>query len=99
MIQTAEAEPSAYRSVLLVEDDAAVSYFLEQVLRRAGFGVGLAADGQVGLQIFRSRPWDMVITDRVMPNLNGEQLAEVIRKEAPQTRIILISGFPQHVEL
>lgn len=81
-----------------MEDDAAVSYFLEQVLRRAGYGVGLAADGVVGLQLFRSRPWDLVITDRVIPRLNGEQLAEEIKKEAPETRIILITGFPQHVE-
>ena len=81
-----------------MEDDAAVSYFLEQVLRRAGYGVGLAADGRVGLQLFRSRPWDLVITDRVMPNLNGEQMAEEIRKETPQARIILITGFPHHVD-
>lgn len=102
MIETAEvpvnAEPSAYRSVLLVEDDAAVSYFLERVLHRAGYAVGLAADGEEGLQIFRSRPWDLVITDRMMPNLTGEKMAEMIKKESPSTRIILITGFPQRVE-
>jgi DNA-binding response OmpR family regulator len=98
MIQTVEAELAAKKSVLLVEDDPAVCYFLARVLRRAGYGVGQAADGESGLQIFRSRPWDVVILDRMMPMLNGEQLAEEIKNEASETRIILITGFPHRVE-
>lgn len=101
MIETSKATVStgqAARSILLVEDDPAVCYFLERVLRRAGYAVGLAADGEVGLQLFRSRPWDLVITDRMMPNQTGEQMAEIIKKESPSMRIILITGFPQCVE-
>jgi two-component system OmpR family response regulator len=96
--QTAVSTPQVARSVLLVEDDAAVCYFLERILRRAGYTVGMAADGEMGLQMFRSRAWDLVITDRMMPNQTGEQMAEVIKQESPSTRIILITGFPQCVE-
>lgn len=98
MIQTVEAETAVKKSVLLVEDDPAVCYFLARVLRRAGYRVGQAADGESGLEIFRARSWDVVIVDRMMPNLNGEQLAEEIRKETQETRIILITGFPHRVE-
>jgi len=98
MIQTADAETDLKKSVLLVEDDPAVCYFLARVLRRAGYGVGQAADGESGLLIFRSRSWDVVIVDRMMPNLNGEQLADEIRKETSDTRIILITGFPHRVK-
>jgi DNA-binding response OmpR family regulator len=98
MIQTVEVELAVNKSVLLVEDDPAVCYFLARVLRRAGYGVGQAADGLSGLEIFRSRVWDVVIVDRMMPVFNGEQLADEIKKETPETRIILITGFPHRVE-
>jgi two-component system OmpR family response regulator len=98
MIQTVEAETAVNKSVLLVEDDPAVCYFLARVLRRAGYGVGLAADGYSGLKIFRSGSWDVVIADRMMPHLNGEQLAVEIKKQAPDTPVILITGFPHRVE-
>lgn len=75
-----------------------MGYFLSRVLRRTGYAVGVAADGEVGWQMFRSRPWDLVITDRMMPNLTGEAMAGLIKKQSPATPIILITGFPQYVE-
>src|SRR5258708_34584758 len=87
------------KRILLVEDDAAVCYFLERVLRKAGYVVGMAADGAAGLQLFLAQPWDLVITDRAMPRMNGEALAAEIKKEAPTpTPVVLITGFPNHVE-
>jgi DNA-binding NarL/FixJ family response regulator len=57
--------------------------------------VGEAADGQEGLAVvLRERP-DIVVTDLMMPGLNGVDLARRIRQELPQTRIILISSYPE----
>jgi len=57
--------------------------------------VGEAADGQEGLAVvLRERP-DIVITDLMMPRLNGVDLTRRIRQELPQTRIILMSSYPE----
>jgi DNA-binding NarL/FixJ family response regulator len=57
--------------------------------------VGEAADGQEGLAVvLRERP-DIVVTDLMMPGLNGVDLTRRIRQELPQTRIILISSYPE----
>jgi len=97
MTSKSDTNLSAKR-ILLVEDDPAVCYFLERVLTRAGYFVGMAADGVSGLRFFRAQPWDLVITDRTMPEVNGEELASEIKKEAPAQPIILIAGIPSCVE-
>jgi DNA-binding response OmpR family regulator len=86
------------KKILLVEDDAAVCYFLERVLRKSGYVVGMAADGSAGLHLFHSQSWDLVITDRAMPQMSGEELAREIRKDGTAPPIVLITGFPSHVD-
>jgi DNA-binding NarL/FixJ family response regulator len=57
--------------------------------------VGEAANGEEALSVaLRERP-DIVITDLVMPRLNGIELTKRIRQELPQTRVILMSSFPE----
>ena len=86
------------KRILLVEDDAAICYFLGLILRKSGYVVSVAADGVAGLHLFRSQPWDLVITDRMMPRMNGEALAIAIKKESPAQSIVLITGFPRLVK-
>jgi DNA-binding response OmpR family regulator len=86
------------KSILLVEDDAAVCYFLERVLRRAGYTVSSAANGTSGLHLFGTRPWDLVITDRAMPGMNGEEMTWEIKHQAPGQTVVLITGMPGRVE-
>ena len=98
MITPAENAAPPIKTILLVEDDPTVCYFVERVLRNAGYYVGMAAEGNAGLRLFRVRPWDIVITDRTMPGMNGEDLAAHIREEAPTQPIVLITGIPSRVE-
>jgi DNA-binding response OmpR family regulator len=86
------------KRILLVEDDAAICYFLGLILRKSGYVVSVAADGVAGLHLFQSQPWDLVITDRMMPRMSGEVLAIAIKKELPAQPIILITGFPRLVK-
>ncbi|HEY3901204.1 MAG TPA: response regulator [Chthoniobacter sp.] len=86
------------KRILLVEDDAAICYFLGLILRKSGYMVSVAADGAAGLHLFHNQPWDLVITDRMMPRMNGEALAIAIKKDSPAQAIILITGFPRLVK-
>ncbi|MDR3405630.1 MAG: response regulator [Chthoniobacter sp.] len=98
MTTPAQNTVAPIKTILLVEDDPTVCYFVERVLRNAGYYVGMAADGVSGLRLFDVRSWDLVITDRTMPGMNGEVLAAEIRKKAPAQPIVLITGIPSRVE-
>ncbi|HEY5444807.1 MAG TPA: response regulator [Pyrinomonadaceae bacterium] len=74
--------------VVLAEDDPALQRYLEVVLQRAGYEVLLAADGLEAMRILMSRPVDIVVTDALMPNLNGYELCRFV-KSSPR-----LSGLP-----
>jgi len=79
-------------SVLIIDDEAEVSNALRRVLERAGFNVTTCLSGAEGLSSFGLAPADVVITDIIMPKMNGIALMQSIRALRPQTRIIAISG-------
>jgi len=79
-------------SVLIIDDEAEVSRALRRVLERAGFDVTTCSGGEEGLETFRNAPADVVITDIIMPKMNGIAIMQSIRAHRPQTRIIAISG-------
>ena len=79
-------------SLLLVDDEESIHEALGIALTEAGHFVGYAGDGAAGFQMFLERSWDAVITDRAMPQMTGEQLAEEIKAISPETPIILITG-------
>ena len=83
------------RTIVLVDDDREYCLILRALLQSLGASVsvvGEAADGEEGLAVVRRERPDILITDLVMPNLNGIELTRHTRQELPQTRIILISS-------
>ena len=80
-------------SILLVDDEPAIHFFVGMFLREAGYFVGDAKDGTEALRTFEKRSWDLVITDRAMPGMDGEELAEEIRKISPDVPLLLLTGF------
>lgn len=82
-------------TILLVEDETAVRKLASHVLRTGGFEVLEAQDGEEGLALFRSRPHsiDMVVTDVVMPRMNGLAMVEAILSRKPDARILFMSGY------
>ncbi len=62
------------------------------VLEAHGYEVKAAEDGPEALRIFPKHEWSAVITDRMMPGMNGDQLAESIRRVDAKIPIILVSG-------
>jgi CheY-like chemotaxis protein len=69
--------------VLLVEDDNALRRYLEVTLQRADYKVILAADGLEAMKLVLTTPVDIVITDAMMPNLNGHEFCRFL-KNNPQ---------------
>lgn len=62
------------------------------MLRQAGHSVVEACDGKVGMELFRQVNADLVITDMVMPEMEGFEVLAELRKRQPQIKIIAISG-------
>lgn len=82
-------------SVLVVDDEPAVRRFASRVLREAGYGVDEAADGLEALARIRAgvvEP-DAVLSDIVMPRMNGVELLQSLSLERPRLPVILMSGY------
>jgi len=86
--------PPARISVLLVEDDKSVRRYLEVTLQRAGYEVITAEDGLAGMKCALTAKVDVVITDAVMPEMTGQQLARFLRNSPKLAKlpIILLTG-------
>ena len=86
-------------TVLLIEDEPAVRRLARTVLSGYGYTVLEAASGPLAIDLIRTRdkPVDLVITDMVMPGLNGLETTERIREMMPSVRLLYISGYPDNV--
>ena len=85
-------------TVLLAEDEPLVRNMVAQVLRDQGYQVMEAATGQEALEIFQSRKAgsiQMLLTDVVMPQMGGIELAQCIRDVQPNTKVLFASGYTQ----
>jgi CheY-like chemotaxis protein len=78
--------------ILVVDDEALVRAAIAVVLRRAGHGVTLAEDGLDALRKFHPHCFDLVITDIVMPRMEGIETMRALRRLEPQIPIIAMSG-------
>ncbi|HNH09687.1 MAG TPA: response regulator, partial [Leptospiraceae bacterium] len=82
-------------SVLIVDDEPSVLEIASSILAESGYIVMKAESAQEALSILSEKDADIVITDIIMPGeINGLELARIIRKEKPYIRIILTSGYP-----
>lgn len=84
--------PSSGPMVCVIDDDEHVRTTLAEILRRSGYDVVLASDGDVGLQLVETKRPDIVVTDIVMPNREGIETIREIRSRFPNVRILAMSG-------
>jgi len=83
------------KKIVIVDDERVGRYLIAKVLEKEGYNTVLASTGLGGLQIVRDNPdVALVITDVVMPDLDGRELATIIRSEKKRARlpIIIVSG-------
>jgi CheY-like chemotaxis protein len=84
-------------SVLIIEDDDFVQKMLKQTFQRAGYEVATAENGAAGIKLYDSKlsmlePFDVVITDLIMPEMEGIETISKLRKRDPNIKVIAISG-------
>ncbi len=78
--------------VLVVDDDFQMREMLGVILGRKGYDVATAPDGSVAVRLQKEKPYDIVITDIIMPEKEGLETISEIRRNYPRVKIIAISG-------
>jgi DNA-binding NtrC family response regulator len=78
--------------ILIVEDDPTVGESIRLLLKKRGYTILLASNGKEALHLFRHEMVDLVITDLVMPKMDGIELLEAVKGLKPETEVIVISA-------
>ena len=78
--------------VLLIEDDTEAARFLMKGLRESGYGVEHAADGREGLKRATEGQFDLIVTDRMLPQLDGLTIIERLREQGIGTPVLVLSA-------
>ena len=96
-----ENETRGTKTILLVEDEVAVRRSTRQFLSLNGYTVIEAGNGVEALQNSREYPGkiDLLVTDVVMPQMGGAQVAEALAMERPMTKILFVSGYAENTIL
>ena len=79
--------------ILLAEDDAAMRQYLDRALERAGYSVTSVDRGTAALPLLEQERFDLLLTDIVMPEMDGIELAQRAGAIAPDMRVMFITGF------
>jgi PAS domain S-box-containing protein len=93
--------PKGIETILLVEDELGIREVASDFLRRQGYMVLTAMDGIEALRIAEGHE-DLIhvlVTDMVMPNVGGKELAHRLREVRPQIKVLFMSGYPEHPAL
>ncbi|HEY6280148.1 MAG TPA: response regulator [Streptosporangiaceae bacterium] len=83
------------KTILVVEDEPAVLEVTTRILRRGEYSVLPAATGDEALALAADHEFDLLLTDQVMPDISGRELAERIRQIRPQAAVLFMSGYSQ----
>ena len=91
-----KAAPHGHETILVAEDDEDVRDFVQFVLGRAGYRVLVAEDGVRALEVAQASTHaiDLLLSDLVMPRLNGHDLARHFVGQRPRVRVMHMSGYP-----
>jgi len=78
--------------ILLVEDDAKIASFIHKGLKASGYAVDLASDGERGLRMALTEPYDAAVIDLMLPKLDGLSIIERMREKKIRTPVIILSA-------
>jgi DNA-binding response OmpR family regulator len=84
-------------TILIVEDDATVRLILADVLEELGYNVVLDYDARPAIPILQSdRRIDLMVSDVMLPHINGRKLAEIARASRPELRVLFVTGYAEY---
>lgn len=85
-------------TILIVDDEPAIVSFAEQVLTRAGYRTVCAPNGAEGLRLAESLgDFDLLVTDLVMPDVMGDELARRLRQRLPDLKVLYLTGYSERL--
>ena len=78
--------------LLLVEDEPVIRETLQEMLKVDGHSLEVANNGEEGIQVFKRGKFDLILTDRGMPEMNGDRMARIIKGIEPEQLIVMLTG-------
>jgi DNA-binding response OmpR family regulator len=78
--------------ILVIEDEARILAFVARALRAEGWAVGVAGDGEEGLARALAHPYDLVVLDLLLPDIDGLELLRRLRERKPETPVLILSA-------
>lgn len=88
----AQPNPNPMR-ILVVDDEPSVRMVLSDFLREEGHEIATASNGAEALETFHQAKWDMILTDRAMPGMSGDELAAAVKQSDPHMPVVMITGY------
>ena len=89
----------AIKTILCVEDDRFIGEIYVRSLQKAGYDVTWVVDGNDGLVMARSQPFDLIILDLMLPEQRGDQILDALRSDdtdlIPNSKILIMTNFEQ----
>jgi len=79
--------------ILLAEDDRVMREYLTRALERSGYAVSAVDRGTAAIPLLQTEPFDLLLTDIVMPEMDGIELAQKASEMCPELRVMFITGF------
>lgn len=80
--------------VLVVDDEEPIRRFVDRVLREAGYETAMASDGPEAVEVAQTfQPVDLLLTDVMMPQMAGDELARRLRQTEPGLKVLYLTGF------
>ncbi len=83
------------KSLLIVEDERPLAHALELKMKHEGYNVQVALTGAEGMRLALTNPYDLILLDIIMPEVDGFTLLETIREKKVQTPVIVLSNLGQ----
>lgn len=94
MQETIGIEPQIPPQILVMEDELSMAKGLEMVLTEEGYDVDLAMTGHSALDKFIQKPFDLLVADLRLPDMDGMDVIKEVKARAPETEAIIITGYP-----
>ncbi|MBW1801149.1 MAG: response regulator, partial [Deltaproteobacteria bacterium] len=79
--------------ILVMEDDSSVAKGLEMILTEEGYDVNWAGTGELALEAFKQKRYDLLVADLRLPDINGMEVIKKVKEEKPETEVIVITGY------
>jgi ActR/RegA family two-component response regulator len=92
-VETAAMKYEVAPHILVMEDDLNVAKGLEMVLSENGFDVNLAGTGELAMEAFRQKRFDLLVADLRLPDIDGMDIIRTIKAQKPETEVVVITGY------